>query len=57
MNRIPTRLQADLASWDSLIDEVMSFNPTVFPPESPLSELRLFGLSIEFTSEPSFNVI
>lgn len=54
MNKTPTRLLCDPASFDVLMDEV---GPSLTPMVDPASETRIFGLVIEFTDHPNFEVV
>lgn len=53
MNRKPTVFRCDSVSFDCLLDEL---RPNLRFPSTD-GELRIFGLSIEITQEPNFEVV
>ena len=55
MNRSPRTLRCDADSFDCLMREI-EYGSTLYPAP-PLTELRIYGLSIEITPEPNFEVV
>jgi hypothetical protein len=56
MSQHPSVLRADTDSLDCLLREVLSDGPTMFPT-SVDSETRIYGLRIEITADPNFEVV
>lgn len=55
MNRKPKALRCDVNSFDCLIDEIGA-GATIFPV-APAGNVRIYGLEVEITSEPNFEVV
>lgn len=54
MDQKPSKLKIDSRNWDVLVDEIVPLMPTYPAPSGPL---RIFGLDIEFTMGPNFEVV
>lgn len=54
MDQKPRKLRIDLSNWDALVDEIVPLMPMYPAPATPL---RIFGLEIQFTPEPDFEVV
>jgi len=55
MDKTPTKLLCDPASFDVLMDEVKPFLSLTYPTD-PTEPTRIYGLTIEFSSTPNFEV-
>ena len=56
MNKTPTKLLCDPASFDVLMDELKPFLSLTYPTD-PTTEMRIYGLAIEFMAQPNFEVV
>lgn len=56
MNKTPTKLLCDPASFDVLMDELKPFLSLTYPTD-PTTETRIYGLAIEFMAQPNFEVV
>lgn len=53
MNKQPTKFICDTASFDALLDELPTL-PTITDPSKPT---KIYGLDVEISSVPNFEVV
>jgi hypothetical protein len=56
MNKTPTRLLCDPVSFDVLMDELKPFLSLTYPTD-PLLPTRIYGLIVELSPTPNFEVV
>ena len=57
MKREPVALRCDPITYDCLIDEILKASSVIYPVVPPCGEMRVYGLQVEITVEPSFEVV
>lgn len=58
MGQQPTKLRCDIDSFDALMDEIIPMTPILVPvPDTPSGPPKIFGLEIQFSNTPDFEVI